>query len=136
LVPPLKAKKQKSASTTKFLSGIARTRTSRIVDLAENEKSAEKAKIRTITIKKPMMEDYRDVPKKYVPGRPLLTWDKLKKVLAGIKRLHGWYMHASAVGIDTINVCIPPNAFVSEHQTTIVTYEDMWLMVNLQRLDV
>jgi len=71
-----------------------------------------------------------------VLGRPLLTWDKLKKVPAGIKRLHDWYMRASAVGIDMINVCIPLAAFVSEREMAIVTFEDMWLMMNLQRLDV
>jgi hypothetical protein len=131
LVSPIQATKQKSARTTKFLSGIARTRTSRIVDLAEYEKSAEKAEIRTEMIRKPTREDYRDVPKTYVPGRPLLSWDKLKKVPARIKRLHGWYMRASSVGIDTINVSIPPAAFIGEREMAIVTFEDMWLMMNL-----
>jgi intergrase/recombinase len=45
-------------------------------------------------------------------------------------------MRASSVGIDRINVCIPPLAFVSGRETAIVTFEDMWLMMNLQRLDV
>jgi len=76
------------------------------------------------------------MPNTYVPGKPLLTWNKLKKVPAGIKRLHDWYMRASAVGINTFNVSIPPIAFVSGHQTAVVTFEDMWLMMNLQRLDV
>jgi hypothetical protein len=74
------------------------------------------------------------MPNTYVLGRPLLTWDELKKVLARIKRLHDWYMRASVVGIDTINVSIPPSTFVSGLQTAIVTFEDMWLMMNLQRL--
>ena len=69
-------------------------------------------------------------------GRPLLTWDKLKKVLAGIKRLYDRYMRASAVGINTINVSIPLTTFVSGRQTAVVTFEDMWLMMNLQGLDV
>jgi hypothetical protein len=49
-----------------------------------------KPEIITIKIGKPTREDYQNVPNKYVPGRPLLTWDKLKKVPAGIKRLHDW----------------------------------------------
>jgi len=72
----------------------------------------------------------------HVSGRPLLTWDKLKKVTAGIKRLHDWYMRAPVVGIDTINVYIPPTTFVSGHQTAVVTFEDMWLMMNLQRINI
>ena len=100
--------------------------------MADHEKSPKKAEIRTIKIRKPTREDYRDVPNKYVPGRPLLSWVKLKKVLVGIKRLHDWYMRASSVGIDMINVCIPPLAFVSGRESAIVTFEDMWLMMNLQ----
>jgi hypothetical protein len=50
-------------------------------------------------------------------------------VPAGIERLHDWYMRASAVGIDTINVSIPPTTFVSGRQTVVVTFEDMWLMI-------
>jgi hypothetical protein len=42
-------------------------------------------------------------------------------------------MSASAIGVDTINVSIPPTAFVSGHQTVVVIFEDMWLMMNLQR---
>ena len=41
-------------------------------------------------------------------------------------------MRASSVGIDMINVCIPPLAFVSGRESAIVTFEDMWLMMNLQ----
>ena len=73
---------------------------------------------------------------KYVPGKPLLKWNTLKKIPAGVKGLHDWYMRASSVGIDTINVCIPPRAFYSGHETAVITFEDMWLMMNLQRLNV
>jgi hypothetical protein len=45
-------------------------------------------------------------------------------------------MRASYVGIDIINVSIPLAAFVSGGQTAVITFEDMWLMMNLQRLDV
>ena len=41
-------------------------------------------------------------------------------------------MRASSVGIDRINVGIPPLAFVSGRESAIVTFEDMWLMMNLQ----
>ena len=50
--------------------------------------------------------------------------------------MHNWYMRASFVSINTINMCIPPFAFVSGRETTIVTFEDMWLMMNLERLNV
>jgi hypothetical protein len=59
-------------------------------------------------IKKPIKADYKNVPKKYVPGRPLLTFEKLRKVPTNIKRLYDWYMQASSVGIGTISVNIPP----------------------------
>jgi hypothetical protein len=39
-------------------------------------------------------------------------------------------MRASSVGIDTVNICIPTHAFVSGRGTTIVTFTDMWLMMN------
>ena len=57
----------------------------------------------------------------------LLTLEKLRKVPAGLKRLHDWYMHASSVGIDAI---------IGSDQKAFLAFEDMWLMVNLQKLDV
>jgi hypothetical protein len=45
-------------------------------------------------------------------------------------------MRASSVGIDNISVHIPNYAFIGSSQKAIVTFEDMWLMMNLQRLDV
>jgi hypothetical protein len=68
------------------------------------------------------MDDYKNVLDKYVPGRPLLKWDTLKKIPAGVKRLHDWYMRASSIGIDTINVSIPPVVFVSGRQTAVITF--------------
>jgi hypothetical protein len=104
--------------------------------LAEHEKLAKKPKIITVSIRKPTIDDYKNVPDKYMPRRPLLKWDTLKKIPPGVKRLHDWYMRASSVGIDTINMSIPLAAFVSGGQTAVITFEDMWLMMNLQRLDV
>jgi hypothetical protein len=135
LVFPFQQKK-KTAGTTKFLAGIALSRTTRTLDLAEHDKLAEKPKVITVSIRKPTMDDYKNVPDKYMPERPLLKWGTLKKISAGVKRLHDWYMRASSFGIDTINVSIPPAAFVSGRQTVVITFEDMWLMMNLQRLDV
>jgi hypothetical protein len=133
---PFKPKKI-TTDIAKFLSGIALSRTTRTLDLAEHDKLAKKkSKVITISIRKPTMDAYKNVPDKYVPRRPLLKWDTLKKILAGVKRLHDWYMRASSVGIDTINVSIPPAAFVSGRQTTVITFEDIWLMMNLQRLNV
>jgi hypothetical protein len=99
--------------------------------LADHEKSAKKPEIITIKIRKPTWEDHQNIPNTYVSSRPLLIWNKLKKVPAGIKRLHDWYMRAFVVGIDTINVSIPPLAFVSGRQMTVVTFKDIWLMMNL-----
>jgi hypothetical protein len=45
-------------------------------------------------------------------------------------------MRASSVGIDTISVHIPNHALIGPSQKVVVTFEDMWLMMNLQRLDV
>jgi len=102
-----------------------------MVDLAEHEKQTQKPTTIIVNIRKPTWEDYQNVPNTYVSGRPLLIWDKLKKVPDGIKRLHDWYMRASTIGIDTINVSIPPTAFVSGRQMAVVTFKDMWLMMNL-----
>jgi len=45
-------------------------------------------------------------------------------------------MRASSVGINTIHVDILVEAFNSDHTIVIVTFEDMWLMMDLQRLDM
>jgi hypothetical protein len=123
--------KKMSVDTTIFLSGIALSHTTRTLDLAKHEKLAKKSKVITISIRKPTMDDYKNIHDKYVPRRPLLKWDTLKKIPAGVKRLHDWYMRASSVGIDTINVSIQLAAFVSGRQTTVISFEDMWLMMNL-----
>jgi hypothetical protein len=73
---------------------------------------------------------------KYVSSRPLLTLEKLRNVMARIKRLHDWYMRASSIGIDTIGVYIPKHAFIGLSEKAIVTFEDMWLMMNLQRINM
>src|SRR5688500_15795580 len=106
------------------------------VDLAEREESAEKAKAMAAKRKIPNKVDYKNVPKHYVTDRPLLTLEKLRKVPAGIKRLHDWYMRASSVGIDAISVHIPDHAFIGSDQKAFLAFEDMWLMMNLHKLDV
>jgi hypothetical protein len=68
---------------------------------------------------------------KYVPGRPLLNFDKLRKLLAGIKMLHDQYMQASLVGIITISVHVPGNAFHGLSDMAFIAFEDMWLMMDL-----
>jgi hypothetical protein len=97
-----KKSKATTAGTARFLKGIGRDLTPRTIDLAEHEESAEKAKAMAAKIKIPTKADYKNVPKHYVLARPLLTLEKLRKVPAGIKRLHDWYMRASSVGIDAI----------------------------------
>jgi len=136
LISPYEPKKRKSAGTALFLLGIAMSRTTKLVDLAKHEKEAKKSEHAFVNIRPPTKDDYKFVPKKYELGRSLLTWDKLKKVSAGVKRFHHWYIRASSVGIDTISVDIPVEAFNSDCTRAIVTFEDMWLIMNLQRLDV
>ena len=83
-----KKSKATAAGTARFLKGIGQDLTSRTVELAEHEESAEKAKAMAAKIKIPSKADFKNVPKQYVSGRPLLPFVKLKKVSAGIKRLH------------------------------------------------
>jgi hypothetical protein len=71
-----------------------------------------------------------------VLGRPLLTLEKLRKVPTGIKMLHDWYMCASSIVIDAISVHIPDHAFIGLDQNAFLAFEDMWLMMNLHKLDV
>ena len=71
-----------------------------------------------------------------MPARPLPTLEKLRKVLAGIKRLHDRYMRASSVVIDAISVHIPNHDFIGSDQKSFLAFEDMWLLMNLQKLDV
>jgi hypothetical protein len=132
-------KKKSKATTTgivRFLKWIARDLTSHTIDLAEHKESAEKAKAMAAKIKIPTKADYKNVPKQYVSGRPLLTLEKLRKVPASTKRLNDWYMRASSVGIDAISVHIPDHVFIGSNQKAFLAFEDMWLMMNLQKLDV
>jgi hypothetical protein len=71
-----------------------------------------------------------------VPCRPLLTFEKVRKLPTGIKRLHNWYMQASLVGIDTISVLILGNYFNGLSDKVFIALEDMWFMMNLKRLDI
>ena len=65
-----------------------------------------------------------------------MTFEKLRKLSAGIKRLHDWYMRASSVSIDTSSVHVPGNAFHGLRDKAFIAFEDMWLIMNLQRLDI
>jgi hypothetical protein len=60
-----------------------------------------------------------------VLGRPLLTFEKLRKLPAGIKRSHDWYMRASSIGIDTISIHVPENAFYGLSDKAFIAFEDM-----------
>ena len=84
--------------------------------MAEYEKEAKRSKTPIVNIRSPMKQDYKFVPTKYEPGRPILSWDKLRKVPAGIKKIHDWYMRTASIGINTINLNIPPKAFNSDHE--------------------
>ena len=80
--------KKNTAGMTLFLVGIAMSRMSKIVDLAEHEKEVKRSETPIVNIRTPMKDDYKFVPTKYEPGRPLLSWDKLRKVPVGIKIMH------------------------------------------------
>lgn len=138
LVSPYEPKKQKVAGTLKFLSGIGNTRKSFTVtsDERDAQKKPKEPPKKVITIRIPTAKDYENVPDDYVPGRPLLPWRELQKVLSLMKRLHDWYMRASAAGIDTISVSIPPEVFITERHTIMFSFEDIHLMFRLRRLDV
>ena len=72
--------KEKLSSTTKFLSGIGWKRTIEVHDLSKLGKAAKPVpKVIPCTIKVPTKQDYKNIPKKFVVGRPLLKWQKLLK---------------------------------------------------------
>jgi len=60
----------------------------KLVELVEHEKEAKKSKPAFVNIMPPTKDDYKYVPAKYELGRPLLTWNKLRKVPASIKRFN------------------------------------------------
>jgi hypothetical protein len=80
-----KKSKATAAGIARFLKGIARDLTSHTIDLAEHEESAKKDKVMVAKIKIPSKADYKNVPKQYVLGRPLLTFEKLRKVWLVLK---------------------------------------------------
>jgi len=102
-----------------------------------SRQKAAKSPSNNITIRKPMREDYNNVPiDKYVPGRPLHQWCELRGVSRVMKRLHDWYMRSSLVKINAISVAIPPLAFMGGNSKIIVDFEDIWLMFRLRKLDI
>lgn len=99
--------------------------------MAEQEKEASMKIIR-----KPTKKDYETVPDEYKVTLPLLSWTRLNEIPAGIKRMHDWYMRASYAGIDSIYAIIPEDAFLGGQSSCMFNFEDLWLMMNLKRLDV
>jgi len=89
-------------------------------------------------IRKPMIDDYVNVPSDYVLGRPMLQWTLLDKIQWMIKRFHDWYMRALHAGLHAISVDIPADVFATskEKSKPFVTFEDMHLLLNYRRLDV
>jgi len=151
LVSPYEPKK-KAAGTVKFLKGIGKQRTARLVDLQQsNTKEAAAAPskeapapskkadapLTLADIRTPTLEDYRDVPKDYVPGRPMLPWDVLERASGKIKWFNDWYMRAVHAGLNAFSVRIPEQVFASPDATSAyVTFEDMHLLLNYKKLDV
>jgi len=163
--PHGKEKKKKWAGMAKFLSGIGQKRTSEFVEmrpskqkegivasiinkptvpssseqdrpLAASEQKVQTTRVHHFTFKKPTKQDYVNVPDNYVPGRPLVTLEKLRKFPTTIKRLHDWYMRASSVGVDAWSVFIPSSVFNTRGPShAYVTFEDFHLMFNMRRLD-
>jgi hypothetical protein len=70
-------------------------------------------------------------------GQTSTHFGETKKGPTGIKRLHDWYMRASSsIDIDTISVYIPKHAFIGLSENVIVMFDGMWLIMNLQSLNV
>jgi hypothetical protein len=89
------------------------------------------------TKQKPTKNDYENFPKKYVPGRPLLQLNDLNCASHWMKRLHGWYMRASSVEINTFNVVVPPAlTFVAYPFKIPLDFEDIWYMFRLDKLEL
>jgi hypothetical protein len=123
----------------RFLSGIASKRTIQEQEISELAKSGVLAPkvITPDNFKVPTAEDYKNIPKMYVWGKPLLSRTKLMKKPSGIKRFHDWYMRASSAGIDTISMRIPQIAFLSQStDKCMLTFDDMWALMNHEMLDV
>jgi hypothetical protein len=105
--------------------------------VTRGSEKANKSASDKITIRKPMREDYDNIPTdKYVPGRPLLPWCELRCVSRAMKRLHDWYLRASSVGINAFSAVVPPLTFMSGSSMVMVDFEDIWLMFRLRKLDV
>jgi hypothetical protein len=121
------------------LSGIASERTiedHEISELAKSQVLAPKV-ITLVKFKVSTVEDYMHITKKYVWGKPLLSRAKLLKKPSGIKRFHDRYMRASSDGIDTISMCIPQIAFLSQStDKCMLTFDDMWALMNHEMLDI
>jgi hypothetical protein len=93
--------------------------------------------ITPVKLKVPTAEDYKHIPKKYMWGKPLLNHAKLLKKPSGIKRFQDWYMRASFAGIDTISMCIPQIAFLSQStDKCMLTFDDMWALMNHEMLHI
>jgi hypothetical protein len=43
---------------------------------------------------------------------------------------------SSSIDIDTISVYIPKHVFIGLSENAIVTFDDMWLIMNLQSLNM
>jgi hypothetical protein len=67
-----------AADTSRFLSGIAWSLTSRTIDLFEHEKSTKKGEIMVVKIKKPTKMDYKNVLKIYA-GQTSTHFGETKK---------------------------------------------------------
>ena len=90
------------------MSGIASKHTVQEHEISKLAKSGVPTPkvITPVKFKVQTAEDYKHIPKKYMWGKPLLSWAKLMKKPSGIKRFHDWYMRVSSAGIDTISMCI------------------------------
>jgi len=116
----------------KWMAGFTRRLETRSI----REKAAKSASNK-ITIRKPMRDDYDNVPTdKYVPVRPLLQWCELRCVSRAIKRLHDSYMRSSLVGINAFYADVPPLTFMGGPSRVMVDFEEIWLMFHLDKLDI
>ena len=80
-----------------------------------------------------MKEDVSDT---YVFGKPFALSAQLPKRPVPLRRLHNFYMTASALGVRNITFVVPENAFWSGSYKASIEWEDLWLMYHKRWLDI
>jgi hypothetical protein len=78
----------------------------------------------------------KDVPEKFVFGKPFLTTAQLYKRPFPLRRLHNWYMTGSSFGVTNITFEILGNAFYSGARIGSINFKDLWFMFHQKWLEM